>query len=34
MTDQNLKWETDMKTALQRAEQEEKLILLDFFNPG
>ena len=34
MTEQHLKWETDMETALQRADQEKKLVLLDFYNPG
>ena len=34
MTEQNLQWQTDMETALQRADQEKKLVLLDFYNPG
>ncbi len=29
-----IKWETDMKTALSRAEKEKKSVLLDFFNPN
>jgi hypothetical protein len=29
-----IKWETEMKTALTRAQAEKKLILLDFFNPN
>lgn len=27
-------WETDMDSALKRAKEENKPILLDFFNPG
>jgi len=27
-------WETDMNKALSRAKSENKLILLDFHNPG
>lgn len=34
MTEQVLTWETDMNTALDRARQEDKLVLLDFYNPG
>ena len=26
-------WESDMKTALARAEKEKKPVLIDFFNP-
>lgn len=29
-----INWETEMDTALARANAENKLILLDFFNPG
>jgi hypothetical protein len=31
---ENIKWETDMDAALARAQVENKVILLDFFNPG
>jgi hypothetical protein len=31
---ENIKWETDMDAALARARVENKVILLDFFNPG
>ncbi len=34
MTEQKIQWQTDMETALQRADQEKKLVLLDFYNPG
>lgn len=27
-------WETDMDSALKRAREEDKPILIDFFNPG
>jgi hypothetical protein len=27
-------WETDMDKALARAQTENKLVLLDFYNPG
>jgi len=30
----NINWETEMDAALVRANAEDKLILLDFFNPG
>ncbi len=30
----NINWEIEMDTALERAKTENKLILLDFFNPG
>jgi hypothetical protein len=26
-------WETQMKTALERAKKENKTVMLDFFNP-
>ena len=29
-----IKWETDLDTALTRAQAENKHVLLDFFNPG
>ncbi len=29
-----IKWQTDMKMAIQQAKAEDKPILLDFFNPG
>lgn len=29
-----IQWECDMDTALKRAKQEGKRILLDFFNPN
>jgi uncharacterized protein YyaL (SSP411 family) len=29
-----INWQTDMWMALQRAKEENKPILLDFFNPG
>jgi hypothetical protein len=29
-----INWETEMDAALMRANAENKLILLDFFNPG
>jgi hypothetical protein len=29
-----IKWETEMKAALSRAQAEKKLILLDFYNPN
>jgi hypothetical protein len=29
-----IQWETDMDKALARANQEDKAVLLDFFNPG
>ncbi len=31
---ENIKWETDLDSALQRARAENKFILLSFFNPG
>jgi hypothetical protein len=31
---ENIKWETGLDTALQRARVENKFILLSFFNPG
>ena len=34
MAEQKLQWETDMNTALERADREDKLVLLDFYNPG
>jgi len=30
----DLQWETDWKTALKRAQSENKPVLLDFFNPN
>ena len=32
--EQKIKWESDMDVALKGAREEEKLVLLDFFNPG
>jgi hypothetical protein len=32
--EQKIKWESDMDVALKRAREEDKLVLLDFFNPG
>jgi len=32
--DSKIEWETDMDTAVARARSENKLVLLDFFNPG
>ena len=29
-----IRWETDMDTALAKARDENKPVLLDFFNPG
>ena len=29
-----VKWERDFDTALSRAREEDKPVLLDFFNPG
>ncbi len=29
-----IKWETGLTAALERAEKENKAVLLDFFNPG
>ena len=29
-----IRWENSMETALSRAKQEDKPILLDFYNPG
>ena len=29
-----IKWETDFKAALGRAQAEKKPVLIDFFNPG
>lgn len=29
-----IRWETEMKKALERAAKEKKPVLLDFFNPG
>lgn len=34
MTEKVLTWETDMNTAISRASQEDKLVFLDFYNPG
>ena len=34
MTEEVLSWETDMNTAISRARQEDKLVFLDFYNPG
>jgi hypothetical protein len=34
MAEQTIQWQTNMETALQRADQEKKLVLLDFYNPG
>ncbi len=31
--DQPIPWEKELDVALQRASAEEKLVLLDFFNP-
>jgi uncharacterized protein YyaL (SSP411 family) len=31
--DDPIKWETDMEKALERASEENKPVLLDFFNP-
>jgi len=31
---ENIKWETDMDDALERARAENRIILLSFFNPG
>jgi hypothetical protein len=28
-----MKWGTTLETALQKAKQENKMVLLDFFNP-
>lgn len=28
-----IQWEKDLATALERARQEKKMVLLDFFNP-
>lgn len=30
----DVRWETDYEVALERARQEGKFVLLDFFNPG
>jgi len=32
--EQKIEWETDMHVALKRAREENKPVLLDFFNPG
>jgi len=29
-----ISWENEMQAALSRAQSENKLVLLDFFNPG
>ncbi len=29
-----IKWETDFKAAIGRAQSEKKTVLLDFFSPG
>ncbi len=29
-----IRWETEMKRAIERAKKEDKPILMDFFNPG
>ncbi len=31
---ENVNWETNMEKALSRAQQEDKPVFLDFFNPG
>jgi hypothetical protein len=30
---ENIKWETDLDIVLQRAREDDKFILLSFFNP-
>lgn len=30
----SIKWETELKTALARAQAEKKQVLIDFFHPG
>lgn len=32
--EKTIQWETDIKTALDRAKAEQKPVLVDFFNPG
>ncbi len=34
MASESILWETSWERALQRARQEKKPVLLDFFNPG
>ncbi len=31
---ESIHWESELDTALERAKNENKTILLDFFNPG
>jgi uncharacterized protein YyaL (SSP411 family) len=31
---EKIEWKTDMDAALKRAREENKPVLLDFFNPG
>lgn len=31
---ESINWETDLQNALSRADREDKLVLLDFYNPG
>jgi hypothetical protein len=33
-TAQGISWQRDFETALERAKTEQKLVLLDVFNPG
>jgi len=32
--EKSIRWETDIKTALDKAKMEKKPVLIDFFNPG